>query len=186
MGLPPGDTKEAPLRRVVSVLEASGTPYALIGGIAVQLYSREPRTTLDIDLAVATFDDIPRDALVQAGFEHDGRYEHSDNWRAPGQGSRLDRTAIQFSAEDVGIADAVARARSVDLGGLHLQLATVEDLLVLKLAAAEEPRRRASKRRQDLVDVVTLAEEHPDAATALTDLKARVAKLAATLLTVES
>src|SRR5262245_27362923 len=104
MGLPAGDTKEAPLRQVISVLNASGAPYALIGGIAVQLHSREPRTTLDIDLAVTRFDDIPHDALAQAGFEHDGRYEHSDNWRAPGTEPRSQRTAIQFSAEDVGIA----------------------------------------------------------------------------------
>ena len=86
MGLPPGDTKEEPLRRVISVLEASATQYAVIGGIAVQLHTSEPRTTLDIDLAVRTFNDIPRDALAQAGFEHDGRHQHSDNWRAPGSG----------------------------------------------------------------------------------------------------
>jgi len=47
MGLPPGDTKERPLRAVIDVLEATGTPYALIGGVAMQLHSREPRTTLD-------------------------------------------------------------------------------------------------------------------------------------------
>lgn len=52
MGLPPGDTKEQPLRSLVAVLEACGTRYAVIGGVAMQLYSREPRTTLDIDLAV--------------------------------------------------------------------------------------------------------------------------------------
>ena len=102
MGLPDGDTKEEALRRVTDVLETSGTPYAVIGGVAVQLYSQEPRTTLDIDLAVTRFADIPRDALLGAGFEHDGRHEHSDNWRAPGPGSWSQRTAIQFSAEDVG------------------------------------------------------------------------------------
>ncbi|MDP8999180.1 MAG: hypothetical protein M3O46_03615, partial [Myxococcota bacterium] len=55
MGLPPGDTKEQPLRAVIAVLESSGIPYAVIGGVAMQLHSREPRTTLDIDLAVRTF-----------------------------------------------------------------------------------------------------------------------------------
>jgi hypothetical protein len=182
MGLPPGDTKEEPLRRIISVLNATGTCYALIGGVAVQLYSREPRTTLDIDIAVARFEDIPREALTQAGFEHDGRHEHSDNWLAPGQGARLERTAIQFSAEDVGISEAVARAQYLDLGGLRLQLATVADLLVLKLAAAEEPLRRRSKRRQDLMDVISLAEEFPDAAAAIPDLKERVARLAAGII----
>jgi hypothetical protein len=184
MGLPPGDTKEEPLRRVISVLEASGTRYAVIGGIAVQLHTREPRTTLDIDLAVTKFDDIPADALAESGFEHDGRHEHSDNWRAPGSGPRSERTAIQFSAEDVGIADAVAKAREVDIASLRLHLATVADLLVLKLAAAEEPRPRPAKRRQDLLDIVTLAEEYPEAASILPDLKERVAKLAANILTI--
>jgi hypothetical protein len=51
MGLPSSDTKEGPLRQVLSVLEATRTAYAVIGGVAIQLYSEEPRTTLDIDLA---------------------------------------------------------------------------------------------------------------------------------------
>jgi predicted nucleotidyltransferase len=184
MGLPAGDTKEAALRRVTAVLEDSGTPYAVIGGVAIQLYSDEPRTTLDIDLAVTKFSDIPRDALLRAGFEHDGRHAHSDNWRAPGAEPRGQRAAIQFSAEDVGIADAVARARSIDVAGFRLRVATAADLLVLKLAAAEEPRLRARKRRQDLLDVLALAEDHPDAAAATPNLEARVARLSATILTI--
>jgi hypothetical protein len=185
MGLPEGDSKEKPLRQVISVLEASGTPYALIGGIAVQLHSQEPRTTLDIDLAVRTFAEIPRDALTEAGFVHEGRHEHSDNWRAPGSGPRSQRTAIQFSAEDVGIEAAVARAREVSAGDLHLRLATAPDLIVLKLAAAEEPTRRPSKRRQDLLDIITLAEEHPAATSDIPDLQERLARLSSKLLTLQ-
>jgi hypothetical protein len=183
MGLPPGDTKEQPLRAVISVLEAAGTAYALIGGVAVQLYSREPRTTLDVDLAVRRFADIPRDALTQAGFTHEGRHLHSDNWRAPGSAPRPQRTAIQFSAEDVGIDDAVARARSIDAGGYTLRVAAPADLLVLKLAAAEEPSRRPSKRRQDLLDVITLAEDYGEAGDAVPHLQQRVERLSAKLLT---
>jgi hypothetical protein len=182
MGLPTGDTKEAPLRRVIEVLRAAGTPYALIGGIAVQMHSREPRTTLDIDLAVPRFDAIPATALLQAGFEHEGRHEHSDNWLAPGPRPRSERTAVQFSAEDVGIDDAVARAREVEVSGLRVRLVTVRDLLVLKLAAAEEPKRRASKRRRDLVDIVSLAEEHPDAAASIPDLGARIGRISADVI----
>ena len=58
--------------------------YALIGGVAVQLHSQEPRTTRDIDLAVKTYAEVPREALLRAGFEHTGRHAHSDNWLAPG------------------------------------------------------------------------------------------------------
>lgn len=163
MGLPAGDSKEGPLRLVAQLLEREGVPYALIGGVAVQLHTEEPRSTLDIDFAVPTYADIPRRALLAAGFEHTGRHDHSDNWRAPGRGSLKQRTAVQFSAEDEGIADAVKRASVVDLeSGVQLRVAGVADLIVLKLAAAVEPARRPSKREHDVADVLALLEEHPE------------------------
>jgi hypothetical protein len=137
MGLMEGDSKERPLRLMAEVLERAGVPYALIGGVAVQLHTVEPRSTLDIDVAVPRFDDVPRGALLEAGFEYTGRHAHSDNWRAPGDGPLATRVAVQFSAEDVGIAEAVAHARSIVLDeGVRLRVATAEDLIVLKLAAA--------------------------------------------------
>ncbi len=173
MGLPDGDSKEGPLRLVAQLLEREGVPYALIGGVAVQLHTEEPRSTLDIDLAVPTYADIPRGALLAAGFEHTGRHEHSDNWRAPGAAPLKQRTAVQFSAEDEGIADAVKHAGVVDLAdGVRLRVASVADLIVLKLAAAVEPARRPSKREHDLADVLALLEEHPELASA--EMVARV------------
>lgn len=183
MGLSPSDTKQQPLRAVVAVLQASRTPYALIGGVAMQMLSKEPRTTLDIDLAVRTFEEIPRQALQKAGFVHERRHAHSDNWRAPGAAPRSRRVAVQFSAEDVGIDAAVTRARLVDAGDFRLRLASPGDMLVLKLAAAEEPSRRASKRRQDLLDVVTLAEQYPKLAAQLADLQERLDRLTKNLMT---
>ena len=115
---------------------ASG--YALIGGVAVQLHTSEPRSTLDIDLAVPTYADIPHQALLAAGFEHTGRHEHSDNWRAPGAAPLKLRTAVQFSAEDEGIADAVRHAGVVDLAdGVRLRVASVADVLALLEAHPE-------------------------------------------------
>jgi Nucleotidyl transferase AbiEii toxin, Type IV TA system len=184
MGLPPGDSKEGPLGQVISVLEAAHTAYALIGGVALQLHSEEPRTTLDIDLAVPTFSDIPVEALRSAGFEHEQRFPHSDNWRAPGSEPRTRRTAIQFSAEDVGIAAAVEHARSVEINGMTLRVAIPADLVVLKLAAAEEPQRRAKKRRQDFLDILTLVEDYPEAGSAVPDLKERLEILRSVLLTI--
>ena len=184
MGLPPGDTKEQPLRAVISVLESSGTAYAVIGGVAMQLHSSEPRTTLDIDLAVRAFSEIPRDALSKAGFVHEGRHSHSDNWRSPGAAPRAQRVAVQFSSEDVGIVAAINGARAIDAGGFSLRLVAPPDLLVLKLAAAEEPRCRPSKRRQDLLDIVTLVDAYPEAASAVPDLESRVEHLSRELLAV--
>jgi hypothetical protein len=184
MGLTSGDTKEKPLREVIAVVDAMATAYAVIGGIAMQLHSAEPRTTLDIDLAVRSFAEVPRDALAKAGFLHDGRHAHIDNWRAPGTGPRAHRTPVQFSAEDVGIDQAIARAQVVDAGGFQLRVAAPVDLVVLKLAAAEEPRRRQTKRLQDLTDIVVLSREFPEVAPALPGLQERVNRLAAKLLTV--
>jgi hypothetical protein len=173
MGLPERDSKEGSLRLVAQLLRREHVAYALIGGVAVQLHTEEPRSTLDIDLAVLTYADVPHQALLEAGFEHTGRHDHSDNWRAPGPGPLKLRTAVQFSAEDEGIADAVEHASVVDLdGGVQLRVATVADLIVLKLAAAGEPRRRPSKREHDVADVLALLEEHPELRSA--EMVARV------------
>lgn len=73
---------------------------------------------------------------------------------------------MQFSAEAVGIEEAVRGATTIDLsGGVRLRVAKVEDLIVLKLAAASEARRRPSKREHDIADVLALLEEHPEART---------------------
>ena len=184
MGLQGGDSKEKPLRLIAEILERERVPYALIGGVAVQVHTEEPRSTLDIDLAVPRYTDVPRAALLGAGFEHTGRHEHSDNWRAPGSGPLKLRTAIQFSAEDLGITEAVAHADVLDLdGGLRLRVATVADLIVLKLIAAEELKRRPSKREHDVADVLALLEEHPELKSP--ELMARVQSVRTRLLSAD-
>src|SRR5687767_5840593 len=76
MGLQDGDSKEGPLRLLAELLEREGVPHALIGGVAVQIHTKEPRSTLDIHLAVPRYADVPRPALLDAGFEHAGRHDH--------------------------------------------------------------------------------------------------------------
>ena len=183
VGLPDGDSKEASLHLVATLLERERVPYALIGGVAVQLHTRDPRTTLDIDLAVPTYADVPDEALRAAGFEHTGRHDHSDNWRAPGPRPLKQRTAVQFSAEDEGSTEAIEHATVVELAsGVWLRVASVADLIVLKLVAAEEPKRRPSKREHDIGDILALLEEHPDLRSA--DLVTRIQRVRARLLSV--
>ena len=62
-----------------------------------------------------------------------------------------------------------------------MRVATVADLIVLKLAAAAEPKRRPSKREHDVADVLALLEEHPEVKSA--ELVARVQGVRARLLT---
>lgn len=181
MGRPAVDKEEA-LLAVASVLDAADVPYAVMGGIAVQVHTDEPRTTLDIDVALKSKADVPTEALRAAGFTHDGTFPFSDNWRAPGAPGvpRKQRIAVQFSADDLTSA-AVDHAGTVELDGVPLSVVTVEDLLILKLAAASEPRRRASKRLSDYSDIVRLIEEHPEVVDEIDDLDVRLAVIHALL-----
>jgi predicted nucleotidyltransferase len=176
MGLPEGDTKEPALRSVTDLLEREGVPYAVIGGLALQLHSEEPRTTRDIDLAVKKYDDVPASQLRAAGFEHVGRFAHSDNWIAPGPGPKEGRTPVQFSADEE-MAGAIERATSLSVGDLRLRLVTASDLVALKLRAAEDPSRRASKRATDVADILRLVEDHPELRGDLPDLTRRLARI---------
>lgn len=71
MGLPDGDSKEGPSRLVAQLLEREGVPYALIGGVAVQLHTEEPRSTLDIDLIVLKLAAAVEPARRPSKREHD-------------------------------------------------------------------------------------------------------------------
>jgi len=175
MGLPEGDTKERALRGLTRALSKARTPYALIGGVAVQLYTEEPRTTADLDVALASYDDIPRAQLTAAGFTHEKRFVHSDNWRAPGKEPRKQRVAVQFTV-DALTPRAVARAETFRVRNMRVQVATLEDLVLLKLEAAEEPQRRPSKRLSDLRDVLALLEEHLELDARIPDARRRVAQ----------
>jgi hypothetical protein len=176
MRMPEGDTKEQPLRLLMTVLEVEQVPYAVIGGLAVQLYTEEPRTTKDIDVALASYTDLPAPALERAGFEHERRFAHSDNWRAPGPGPRRTRTPIQFTVDTL-TPPTVARAEVFQVLGGNLRVARLQDLLLLKLEAAGEPARRASKRRSDAADISRLLEEHPELEREVPDVRARLARI---------
>ena len=177
MGLPVDD-KERVLAKLIDVLGREGVSYAVMGGVAVQLYTEEPRTTADLDIALHDRDDVPGDSLEREGFMYDGRHEWSDNWRAPAPAGtiRKARIAVQFSADRL-MSDSVDRAVVVKAGDLSFPLVTMEDLILLKLAAAEEPRRRESKRQHDVADVTRLLEEHPELGSEETRRRIRAVKM---------
>ena len=153
-------SKEPDLRALARVLGEAAIPYALIGGVALQVHQREPRTTLDIDVAVGDRTGLPRDALRRAGFSETGRFEHSENWLAPGG------TPVQFT-DDRAFREALARTITVPLQDVVLRVLAPRDLLAAKLRAAKDPARRRSKRLQDLADVQALLEQEPALEVAL-------------------
>jgi len=60
-------TKEPTLLAVGRILDEAGVAYAIIGGVAAQIHLPEPRTTLDVDLAVAERDTISRAETIERG-----------------------------------------------------------------------------------------------------------------------
>lgn len=68
---------ESALLDAARVMQATDTPHALIGGLAVAVYTGHPRATKDVDL----------DALIAAflatGFELRSRHEHTINLLHP-------------------------------------------------------------------------------------------------------
>jgi hypothetical protein len=148
------ETKKPALMGVVRVLTEAGIAHAIIGGIAMQLRQDEPRTTLDIHIAVLDRAELPKAALEAAGFVHTGSFPHPDNWMGPG------KTPVQFTSDPV-LHEAIGRAESIPLEGVTLRVLMAADLLHAKLRAAGDPARRRSKRILDLADAHSLIEREP-------------------------
>jgi hypothetical protein len=146
-------SKDAAFRELFRILEASGLEYALIGGVAVQLWQSEPRTTLDIDVAVKSYESVPRVLLEASGFRMLARHPHSENWTGPGG------TPLQFS-DDPAFTFLIESAGLRSFEGGVVRVASPVALVKEKLRAASDPARRGSKRFQDLADAKALAEEH--------------------------
>jgi len=154
-------SKEPDLASLVSILSSQKVTYAVIGGIALQIHQKEPRTTIDIDIAVPDRKSLPRQSLLGAGFRETGRHEHSDNWVGP------EGTPVQFT-DDPALLGPISRALEIPIGGVALRVLRVDDLLHEKLRSGADPARRRSKRLQDLADVQALLEQDPALASELT------------------
>ncbi len=147
-------TKRPALLALARVFAAAQVPYAIIDGVALQVHQTEPRTTLDIDVAVTVSAQLPRAQLEAAGFTWTVQFSHSENWVGP------DGTPVQFT-DDPALAEAIRRAEQIELEDVQLRVIGRVDLLHEKLRAASDPARRRSKRLQDLADAQALLESTP-------------------------
>jgi len=148
-------SKRPTLALLAGILSDEKVRYAVIGGVALQVHRHEPRTTIDIDLALEDRSAWPALALEVAGFRRTGTFEHSENWLS------ADGTPVQITDDPV-LAACVERAGTVEIDGLPLRILAPLDLLRAKLRAAADPARRRSKRLLDLADAQGLVEDHPE------------------------
>jgi hypothetical protein len=147
-------SKDRAFRDLFRVLEGSGLEYALIGGVAVQLWQS-----------------VPRAALEAAGFRILATHSHSENWMGPGE------TPVQFS-DDPAFGFLIESAARKSFEGGQVRIASPSALVKEKLRAASDPARRESKRFQDLTDAKSLAEEHPEVEKVLTPAETALLKRA--------
>lgn len=148
---------EALLKLLASELDRARIPYMVIGGQAVQLYG-EPRMTRDIDLTLglgvegldrvlgvcgrcglkplpAAPADFVRETMVLPALEER-------------TGIRVD-FVFSFAAYE---RQAIGRSRPVELGGVSVRFAAVEDVVIHKLVAG---------RPRDLEDARTIIVKNP-------------------------
>jgi hypothetical protein len=101
----------------------SGTDVVIVGGSAIEVYTRGGYVSGDIDLR-ADRASVER-VLAQWGFEHKGRL-----WIRPGWGIAVDVVADVYSGDPY-------RATTISTPHGSVRIAVVEDLFVKRLAAAK-------------------------------------------------
>jgi hypothetical protein len=145
--------------RVIGACESFG-PYCLIGGLAVNCFV-EPVYTLDADFVVVASGLSGLSAhLREQGFKTE-EHPHSVHAAAP-----VSQLRIQFTT-DARYQAFLARSVEAVVLGVPVRVACLEDITRSKLWAYSEtlvldPQRRLSKRTQDELDLIRLAEAHPE------------------------
>ncbi len=141
-------------QEVIEACAASGD-YCLIGGLAVNHYV-EPVYTMDADFVLAAHalaglgDNLKAKAFVVEDFPH------SLNLQKPGSKLR-----VQFT-KDERYRDFPLDAVEGNIFGVTVRIASLENLVRAKVWAWSDPQRRATKRKKDELDLMRIAEAHPE------------------------
>ncbi len=138
---------------LIGLLAEQKIRYCVIGGQGVNAYA-EPLVSLDLDLVVAVDQLEEVERLLGSRF-HLERFPHSLN--VSESGSQL-RVQIQTDPRYFDFPD---RSSEREILGVRLPVASVDDVLAGKIWAVQDPERRASKRRKDLLDIERLIEAQP-------------------------
>ena len=150
--------KEDIIQLFLDGLSASTADYCVIGGLAVNAYA-EPVVSLDLDIVVAVENIESACKIFEAHFKIE-RFAHSVNLSTNKSDLRIQ---LQTDPRYQNFLD---RAKSKNVLGYEMKVASIEDVLQGKIWAFSDDRRRKSKRHKDLTDIVRLIELYP----ALTDL----------------
>ena len=142
------------LSEFIQLLHAEEISYAVVGGQAVNAYA-DPLVSLDLNVVVAAQDLKRLELLLREHFQVE-QFPNSLNASCPGSDLRVQvQTDPRYAAF-------VQRASPHNVLGLMLPVADVRDVLQGKIWAAQDEKRRPSKRQKDLADIARLIERYPD------------------------
>lgn len=132
---------EEALQEIVTALQDASLPYMLIGGLAVSAWG-EPRSTLDVDITVwATPESLGHAVAALAArvraLPQDPLRFVRDTRVLPLESRGGVRIDVVFAALPVQ-QEAIGRARSKEIGGVSTRVASVEDLILMKLISERE------------------------------------------------
>jgi len=143
------------VKRVLETLDQNQIPYAVIGGLAVSHHA-VPRLTQDVDLAVRQEDMGRIRALFPASYQRGTSVVEVYHI----EGTRVDFLPAKLRYQREVVANAVAG----DIQGLPAKVASVRDLLLLKMFAAPD-RHELDARRADEADITSLLRVNSAAVT---------------------
>jgi hypothetical protein len=143
------------LQLLLDILHETGSPYCVIGGLAVNAYV-EPVVSLDIDIVVALekVTEVVKAAEVRELRAE--RFERSVNIGSAGSDLRIQlQTDPRYQAF-------IARTEERDVLGYKMRVVSLEDVLQGKVWAYIDQTRRRSKRQKDLADILRIIEAFPE------------------------
>lgn len=139
----------------LDMLAETGSPYCVIGGLAVNAYV-EPVVSLDVDIVVAVEDvGAIRAKSQQRGLKVE-QFEHSVNFGSPNSDLRIQ---VQTDPRYQGF---IPHAGWRDVLGYKMKVASLDDVLQGKVWAYMDQARRRSKRQKDLADILRIIEAYPE------------------------
>lgn len=172
---------EAALRRVALDLDELGQSWALVGGLAVSAHA-EPRTTRDVDIALAVRDDAAAEAAIFAlsglGYSVEATVEQTAASRlatARLHPPRERSVFVDLLFASSGIeAEIASAARRIDVvPGLTVPVATIGHLIAMKVLSRDD-----ENRPLDLADLhALLREATPDDLELARSATARIVEL---------
>lgn len=155
------------LQTATRFLQEHGIAYCVVGGQAVSAYV-EPVVSLDLDIVISP-EQMPEAERLLTGHFQVRRFKP---FFSISLGNSDFRVQIHSDTQFAGFIERAAVREVLDM---QLPVASLRDVFMSKVWAAQDPARRASKRQKDLADIARMLDVYPHLGDLVPDdLRARM------------